>query len=436
VAKKKKEEKPREYTRRQLSHFKKQRRRQRIIFISGISVIVAIILIVFVGWYMTDYRPLHRTVIRVGDTKFDAAYYIDMLELYGKNYTSYSLDQIDMYMNLPQVIVQNELIRQAAAPLGITISDADIIQTLEENGQPTSQAYIDSYRTQQLVTRLKDEYIGIQKVPVSDNQVYMKAMMVESESVAIEVHDEIMNGDNFTALVDEYAQDSYSKSVEGDYGLHPRSILQGETQSDVPLDFAFGAEVGDLSPPLSDNESDKWLGYWLINVLDRPSDSEATVEALYLSSREQALDIKARLEAGEDLSALADEYSQYTPSKEKHGELGVLTNPSDNITRAVSVVFDTYAFDPATELGKWSDPLSDTKFSTKGGYWVVQVIEKEMNSKLSDDDRTQLIDAAYNDWLSDILLQYTSEVDTTALTNDVREWAKARAEKELAQAGG
>jgi parvulin-like peptidyl-prolyl isomerase len=435
VAKKDREEKPREYTRRQLSHFKKQKRRQRIIFISGISVILAIILIVSLGWYFTEYSPMHRTVIKVSDTKFDTAYYIDMLVLYGQANSGYSLEDLDMYLNLPQVIVQNELIKRAAVPLGITISDADVIQTLKANGQPTTPAYIDTYRVQDLVTRLKDEYFGIQKVPVYADQVDMLALMVESESVANEVRAKILNGDNFTALVDEYAQDSYSKSNQGEFGLHPRDILKGKTTSDVPLDYAFEAEVGDWSPPLADNGTYKSLGYWLINVLDRPSDNESTVDALYLSSEEQALEIKARLEAGDNLTAIADEYSQYSQSKQKHGELGVLAKPSDNTT-TVSTVFDQYAFDPNTALGVWSDPLPDTKFTTKGGYWLVQVTEKETNGKLSDDDRTSLIETAYSDWLNGVWLQYTSEIDATLLTSDIREWAIARAEKELAKAGG
>lgn len=434
MAKKKKEEKPREYTRRQLSHFQKQKRRQRLIFIGGISIIVAIILIVLVGWYMAEYRPMHRTLIKVGDTEFDTAYYIDMLKYYGQNYPDQTLDTIDM--SLPTFIVQSELIRQAAEPLGITISDEDLKKTLKDNGQPVSAAYVDILRAQQLETRLKDEYFGTQEVPVSDNQVRMLAMLTESESVANEARDRIMNGENFTALVDEFAENTYSKTVKGDFGLHPRAVLQGVTDSSVPLDFAFAAEVGALSTPLSDNASYKEIGYWLIKVLDRPSDNETTVEALYLSSRDQALDIKASLEAGDNLSALADQYSQYALSKEKHGELGVITKPSDNTTTAVSVVFDGYVFDPTTELGKWSDPIPDTKFTTQGGYWLVQVIEKEINTKLSDDDRTYLINEAYNNWINEIYQQRASDIDYNGLTSDNREWAIARAEKELAQVGG
>jgi len=433
VAKKKKEEKPREYTRRQLSHFQKQKRRQRLIFISGISVIVAIILIVSVGWYMTDYRPLHQTVIKLGNTKFDTAYYIDALETYEKANASYSIDQLDMYMS--GMIIQNELIRQGAEPLGITISDADIKKSLESNNQTVSAASIDILRAQQLETRIKDEYISTQKVPVSDNQVHIKALMVESESVAEEVRQKILNGDNFTTLVTDYAKDSYSKAVNGDFGLHPRSILNENLDATVPLDYAFGADAGSVSPPLADNTTYKMIGYWLINVTDRPSDNQSTVEALYLSTNEQALDIKARLEAGDNLTALADQYSQYSDSKEKHGEMGIITKPADNTTTTVSTAFDGYVFDPNTPLGKWSDPILDT-LSTQGGYWLVQVVEKEIDAKLTDADRSSLIDMAYSDWLSQLQDQHASDIDVSGLTSNIRTWARARAEKELAQAGG
>jgi parvulin-like peptidyl-prolyl isomerase len=254
--------------------------------------------------------------------------------------------------------------------------------------------------------------------------------------VAIEVRDKLVNGENFTAMVEQYAQNAYSQTAKGDFGLHPRSILQGETNSAVPLDFAFSAEAGQLSPPLADNASYKQVGYWLIKDLDRPSDNETTVDALYLSSRDEALGIKARLEAGDNLSALADQYSQYTQSKEKHGELGAIARPSDNTTTAVSAAFDGYVFDPNTELGIWSDPIQDTIFATQGGYWLVQVIDKQINTKLSDDDRSSLIDQAYDDWINDLYTQYSAKVDISGLTDDIRAWAIARAHDDLAQAGG
>ena len=61
MAKKKKAEKPqREMTKRQLAQWQREKRRQRIIFGAGIFIIAAIILMVLVGWYASEYRPLHQ----------------------------------------------------------------------------------------------------------------------------------------------------------------------------------------------------------------------------------------------------------------------------------------------------------------------------------------------------------------------------------------
>ena len=86
MAKKKKHvEKPRrEFTRRQLSHFKKHQRRQRIIFSAGILIVAAVLVVVgagvYFGWYVPDVKPLHETVIRVNDTEFSMDYYVKALK--------------------------------------------------------------------------------------------------------------------------------------------------------------------------------------------------------------------------------------------------------------------------------------------------------------------------------------------------------------------
>ena len=427
MAKKNKDEKPREYTRRQLSHFQKAQRRQRVIFISGISIIAAIVLIVMLGWFFSEYRPLHRTVIRVADSEFNTSFYIDTLVYFGKANPDQTLEVLNV--NIPNAIIENELLRLAAEPLGIIVDDEQVKETLKNNGQTANDAVVAIARTQQLETRLKDEYFGTTVVPESEDQVHVLAFLAESESLANEARDKLINGENFSTIVELYAENPYAEAVQGDYGLHPRSILEEETDSAIPLDYAFAAEPGDLSPPLSDNASYKSIGYWLVNVLDHPSDNSSTVQALYLSSNEQALEIKARLEAGESLATLADTYSQYTPSREKHGDLGVMSR-TDNTTFLVSGPFDGYVFGSATELGKWSDPIVDTKFSTRGGWWVVKLVEKEVDRPLSAEDRQYLLDKAYSDWLTDVHLQYNPEIDISGLS-DVLTWAIDRAKKDL-----
>jgi parvulin-like peptidyl-prolyl isomerase len=429
VAKKKRVEKPKEYTKRQLSHFKRQQRRQRIIFISGTAIIAAILIIIVAGWYVGDYHPVHQTVIKVNGTKFSAGYFADLLEIYGAGNPSQSMQ--GMISTVQNAIVENELVKQAAVSYGMTISDEEIKKSLEDVGAPVSRVYMDLMRREKLQTKLKDDYFGAQ-VPSTDNQVDMMAMLVESDPVAQEIHDKLVNGDNFTELAKQYGQNYYAKNAPyGDFGWHPSIVLKDQVGSQIPIDWAFGAEPGEISPPLSDNASYKQLGYWLINVVSMSENETAEVQGLYLSSEDEAKDIRGRLESGDNLSAIADQFSQYSPSQEKHGELGTFVNPASSNKTAISTAFDSYVFDPATEPGKWSEPIQDTTFWTKGGAWVVKLVDKG-NRELSADDRTAIIDKFFNDWLDQLRINAVN-VDTSGLTDEAMSWIVDRATKELQQ---
>jgi len=423
VAKKKKAAKPREYTRRQLSHFQKQKRRERIIFISGIAIIAAIVLIVLVGWFNGEYRPLHKTVIKVYDTKINTAYFIDTLEIAGKGQEAGKVEA--MTDSVVNEIIQDELVRQGAMKFGITVSDDEVKKAVVGSSLSVNDASMGLVRFQLLQSRLKSEHFSSQ-VPESDNQVYMMAMLVESDSLALEVRDKFISSNNFTALASEYAQNYTSKQNKGDYGWHPTTIYVNQLGSSIPVDFAFSVEKGALSPPLPDKDAYKQVGYWLLRVNNKPDEGSANVSALLLSNEVEAKDIKARLEAGEELGPIADEYSQYSPSQEGHGELGIM-DVSENISDA----FNGYVVNPKTELGKWSNPIREGSYWTKGGAWLVKVVDKDNDRKLSTEDRSTLIDKAYNDWMSGLWLAAAADIDNSGLTNELKTWAIDRALKEL-----
>ena len=416
-------------TRRALSHHKRQQRRQRIIFISGIAIIAAIVLIIVAGWIISEYYPLHRTIIKVNDAKINMAYFVDMLEIAGKNQEVGRIEA--MAGSVANEIIQDELIKQGAAKFNINVSDEDVKTALKNTTLPVNDASMSLIKTQILQSRLKSEYFG-PLLPESDNQVYMMAMLVESDSLALDVRDRLMNGDNFTALAGEFAQNYTSKQNKGDYGWHPASIYMDQLGSSIPIDFAFGAEVGVISPPLPDTESFKQLGYWLLRVNDRPEEGSANVSALLISSEVEAKGIKTRLEAGEELGPIADEYSQYSPSQEGHGELGMVPeSESGNIT----VAFNSYVFNPATELGKWSAPIREDQYWTKGGAWLVKVVDKDNNRKLSTEDRDILINKAFNDWTSQLWLAASADV-TSNMTAEQQKWAVDRVIKSLQKTTG
>jgi parvulin-like peptidyl-prolyl isomerase len=422
LAKKKKAAKPqREYTRRQLSQLQRQRRRQRILFYGGIFIIAAVVVIVLVGWYMGEYRPMHRTVIAVDDAEFDASYYIDALRFVGR-------DQPVEYLQsladpLIQQIEQGELIRQAALKLGISISDDEVKQQLESAEMVVNDASVDLIRAELLRNRIYSDYLD-PKLPASDEQVHIMAMLVESENQAEEVRARLQNSENFTSLAEEFAQNYYSKEInQGDFGWHPRSILEEQLGSSVAVDYAFSSEPGTLSQPLEDEEAYKQLGYWLIKVLERQFEDEAVVQAVLLCDEGEAEEIKARLEAGDDLETIASEYSQYSESKDQGGELGAVSIGD------ISDAFDAYVFNPELEIGVWSEPIRDDVYWTQGGYWLIKVVDRDDDRELSVEDRDYLLGKEYDDWLSNLWLENAARINHTYLTPEVKQWVIEEASK-------
>jgi len=431
LAKKKKTEKPqREYTRRQISHLQKQRRRQRIIFFGGIAVIAAVVIIILVGWIVGEYVPMHRTVIKANDAEFDMSYYIDVLEI---AVASQGTSQIDMLAgSVVQQIIQDEYIRQAAEKLGITVSDEEAKQTLKNMDIPENDGSIGLMRGELLKNNLRSDYFGAQ-VPQSAEQAYVMAMLVESERVALEITEKLQNSDNFTTLAEEFAQNYYSKNVnQGDFGWHPRSIYEYQLGSDVAIEYAFNGEVGSLSDPLYDEGAYKQLGYWLLRINERLDEETANVSALLISSQELAEDIRGRLVAGEDLGPIADEYSNYSPSQEGHGELGLV-----QLTQEISEPFNGYVFNTEnTTLGEWSDPIFDDDYWTEGGYWLIEVVDREEDRKIGAEDRDYLISELYNNWLQGVTANIGNIADDTGLDEEARQWAIDHVLKKLPEAEG
>ena len=417
---KKKVEKPqREVTKRQLSQWQKQKRRQRIILGFGIFIIVAVLGIVGVGWYTRYYQPLHQTVIRVNDTKFNMDYYIKMLKFYGEGqpsyYMSYLADEVVRY------IEQNELIKQGAMELGISVSDAAVDEKLKSYDLPLSRHYRDIVRAELLISKLQDEYFE-QQVPVSAEQRYVMAMLLESESQAIEVTVRLESEEDFTGLAGELSLEDVSKNKEGDLGWHPKDILTALLGTSIPEEYAFSGEVGELSQPLYDETITKRVGYWLIKVLEREEESgEAHVQAILLGSEQQAQAVKARLEAGEDFAALAKDLSQLDASKENGGDLGWLT------PGMISPAFDEFVFDPEVKLETLSEPIRDDTVVTTGGYWLLTVLDKDDNKEISSDDRDLLKGMALNEWVSSLWDDPENEIDDSYLDEEKKAWAIAKA---------
>jgi parvulin-like peptidyl-prolyl isomerase len=414
------EKAPRVMTHRQLSRHQKQQRRHRIVFFSGIAVIVVVILVILGGWYNTEYAPLRQTILQVYDTKFDTSFLIDTLVIFGQSQGSTDLSSI--FDTSVSQIAQDEVIKQEAGKLGISVSDADAIQLLQSIDIPVNNAAIELARGYLLSSKVKSDYFSTQVV-TSDNQVWVRAMMVESETVAQQIRENIVNGENFSELDEQFDLDLNSTRISGDFGWHPLVILRDELSSLIPLDYASrdDAKAGDLSQPLADNLTSKKLGYWLIRINDMPNPDSANVSAILLSNWEEALAIRARLVAGEALGPIAEQYSHYGSSSEGPGQLGLILN-SDSISQA----FNGYVFSQVAETGQWSEPIREDSLYTPGGFWLVQVVDREENRELSSDDRDTLIDRLFSNWMFDAN-NASSNFTINSLTDNTKQIAIQRA---------
>ena len=413
MAKKKAVKPQRILTKRQLSRWQQQQRRQRIILGVGIFVIATIIAIVGVGWYIGQYQPLHQPAIRVNDTEFNMKYYVEMLKLQGgdqpASYPPYLADEVITN------IEQNELIRQGALKLGISVSDDAVKEELKSSDLSNTEVLRDLVRNQLLINKLLDEYFG-QQVPLSAEQRHVMAMLLESEEQAAEVRARLENGESFTELAEELTLESFSKANQGDFGWLPKDILNDLFDTSI-VEYIFSAEAGMLSQPVYDEEISKGVGYWLVKVLDRNEEEEEThVQLMLLGSEAEAQQVTGRLEAGEDFATLAKEFSQLAGVEENEGEYSLVPG-------MISPVMDEFVFDPETELETLSEPIRDETIATEGGCWLIEVVAEDEDRRIEVEDRDWLKAKALNEWASSLWEDPENEVDDSYLDDEKKAWA-------------
>lgn len=292
-------------------------------------------------------------------------------------------------------IKSNELIRQEALGLGISISDEEIEQELEKRGLETNQAVSDIVGAQLLLGKLRQEYFEPQ-LPLSTEHRNIMAIFLESQGQAAEVRARLEYGEDFARLAAKLSLDSITKEEAGNLGWRPRGILGELLNTPLLDDSVFGSQVELLSQPLYDEEKPKSLGYWLIRVTERREEQEAHVQAILLGSEEEAQSIKGRLDDGEDFNEMANELSQISGAGENRADLGWLT--PDGMSQTVS----DFIFNPETELDIISEPIRDETVTTEGGYWLFKVTGSDV-LEISDEDRELLLNKIQSDWLASLI---------------------------------
>ncbi|MDZ4247564.1 MAG: peptidylprolyl isomerase, partial [Dehalococcoidia bacterium] len=117
-------------------------------------------------------------------------------------------------------------------------------------------------------------------------------------------------------------------------------------------------------------------GYWLVKLTEKTGD-KVKAFGMLLRTQGEAEAAKARIDAGEDFSALADELCKFVYHPDK-GDLGEVSKGD------LGPIFDEIVFN--LEPGQVSQPfIQDYDFILQGGYWVIRGVEDPEVRPLSED---------------------------------------------------
>lgn len=192
---------------------------------------------------------------------------------------------------------------------------------------------------------------------------------VQCEKLAEELIVRLNKGEDFAALAKQYSDDTYTKNTGGDVYYFTAGIIASPAIEDA----VYSLEEGQVSQtPVHSS-----YGYHVIKITDKQPRKTA-IEAKHIlasvqgsdgeldtvKSYEKILDIKKKLDAGEDFSALAKQYSDDPGSGANGGDLGSFSR--GRMVRP----FDEAAF--KLNVGEVSDIVK-----SQFGYHIIKVTKIE-----------------------------------------------------------
>ncbi len=424
-------------SKRHIAEWQRQKKLQRYAFVLGVLVIASIMAIMGYGYYDSKVKParqeqqrLEQAALRVNDKVFSNGYLLKLLIAYGQGMkSSGSSLSINFFGKLVESLQEFEMLTQEAPRIDIAVSDEEIDKDIrtklgftpgdtkktEADFQKTYEVFLERtgltdednrYLTKALLLQAKvmDEFIG-KSVPTEEMQVQVERILLRTEEEANKVVQQLQSGVPFATLVKDLSQDTASKDKDGNTGWITKKEISG-----VWDEIAFKLRKGEVSQPFFDNDISVKGGYWVVKVTDKQED-KVKAEGILLRTEREANQVKARLEQGEDFSALAKELSVDIFSQDSGGDLGQIARGS------FGAEFDKVVFD--LEPGQLGGPVFDDTRYAQGGYWVLKALEEPQMRSLDKDRLDQRKSVAYQKWMDEKRQEYRLENN---LDDETRNW--------------
>lgn len=180
-------------------------------------------------------------------------------------------------------MIEQVLIEQAAAGMGITVGeeevDAAVAQIAQDAGSEeafqerlehsgmTLQDLWAQLRTELLRARVLEQ---VQKtVPERAEQVHARHILVDTPERAESIRRQLETGADFAQLARQYSQDESTRDAGGDLGWFPRGVLLAPEVEEA----AFSLQAGEVGPVVQSR-----FGYHIVQTLERKRDEPISPE--------------------------------------------------------------------------------------------------------------------------------------------------------------
>ncbi len=291
-----------------------------------IGGVVTVLLVAFgfigFGWYQENFKPLDKTVLRVGEIKFNLAHLERRMELERQNnpfYAQQSQQSLVLADVIFQRLEQEAKLMEAAEELNITASEEDVAAEIRLLGNLAEEAapelvgaefrrqiensglevneYQQMLRAQILDERVRSYFAFL--APTREPQVHARWIRLNQEDRAQEALQRLEAGEDFATVAREDSEDTGTADGGGDLGWRPRGAFPAEDMED----FLFDEAEPDEHSGIFSNA----LGLFIVEVLERDDDREL-VETYRqtVAAREMTAwlrDLDDRLEIERDFTA-------------------------------------------------------------------------------------------------------------------------------------
>ena len=335
-----------------------------VILVAGFILLVTGI--VGYPYYQTYLAPWYEPVLEVREKVYNMRDFIKILRLHSAG--AQQKPGVDNTMQVLQLIQNKELIRQEAIKRGIDVTKEEVDKevkrrvmgaasgegSFEELHETTLRglrlsakdyfelAKLDLYRAKLL-------YSIRQEQPKTAEHIRVAVIVSSSAEKSEQIRQRLQKGEDFHELAKTESIDLTSSKNGGDLGWIPRNVHKLQA---TPMVHAYG---------------------------------------ILLKTEQEAEAVREKLEAGEDLTALAREVSQDDETRSRGGYLGWVSTEIQKGKQFASLAYNL-------EPGTLSEPLD-----TAEGFWVLKILDKSPGGVVIDDIVFQMNDG-----------QITKPLDTSA----------------------